>query len=102
MGKKQKKMEKREKKRYEQRQKVEADITFKRWKMQKDKQIREERKIKNLEQWREREQLLLLHEQKRMLHRGGDVLLAYSLNKNIKELESLKKRPKSARMGLRL
>jgi hypothetical protein len=102
MLKKQKKYEKREKRRIEERKKVEAEITFKRWKMQKDKETREGRKIKKLEDWREKEQLLLLREQKRMLNQGGDVMLAYSLNKNIREIEKLRKRPKSARMGIRV
>lgn len=56
---------------------------------------------RRLEEWQDQEQLLLLKEQRRMLNRGGDVMLAYSLNKNIRELGKIKKRPKSARMGIR-
>lgn len=44
---------------------------------------------------------MMLKERKRMLNQGADVMLAYSLNKNMMELESLRKRPKSARMGIR-
>ena len=47
----------------------------------------------------EREQLMMLKHQRKMINKAGDVMLAYSLNKSIKELENIRRRPKSERMG---
>ena len=100
--KKLKKKEKAQKKKLEERKQVEAEITFKKWKQKKDREKRQEQKIKKYEEQRAKEELRMLKEKRRLLNQGADVMLAYSLNKNIKELENLRKRPKSARMGLRI
>lgn len=87
--------------------------------MHKDRQIKQEKRIKKLEELREREELIMMRDNHRMINHGGDGLrklhilkskanndqtcmLAYSLNKNMRELDRYKKRPKSARLGLRV
>ena len=63
--------------------------------------MRQKRKIKKLDELREQEELFYLQNKRRLFNQGGDVMLAYSLNKNIRELEKLRRRPKSARLGIR-
>jgi hypothetical protein len=95
------KKQKKEQQKIEERKKVEAEIQFKQWKLKKTRQERHERRVNQLKKLREEEQMMMLRERKRMMNQGADVMLAYSLNKNMIELESMRKRPKSARMGLR-
>lgn len=63
--------------------------------------MRQKRKIKKYDELREQEELFYLQNKRRLFNQGGDVMLAYSLNKNIRELEKLRRRPKSARLGIR-
>lgn len=92
---------KKEQKKYEERKKIEAEISFKKWKLRKNREKNYERKIRKYNELKEREQAMMLQERKRMMNQGADVMLAYSLNKNIRELDTIRRRPKSARMGLR-
>lgn len=93
---------KKEQKKYEERKKIEAEISFKKWKLKKNREQKHEKKVQKYRELQEQEQLMMLKEKKRMLNQGADVMLAYSLNKNIRDIEGLRKRPKSARMGLRI
>lgn len=99
--KKEEKMQKMYKKQIEEQRKVDAEICFKKWKLQKTRQQRQEKRIKRYQQLKEQEEIMLLRERKKMFNQVGDVMLAYSLNKNIRELERVRQRPKSARMGIR-
>jgi hypothetical protein len=99
--KKLKKKQKKEKLILEERKKIEAEICFKRWKLKKQRESKQERRITKYQELKEQERLYRLKDQKKRLNQGADVMLAYSLNKNIRQLENLKKRPKSARMAIR-
>jgi tRNA A37 methylthiotransferase MiaB len=54
--------------------KVEAEISFKRWKIMKEKQLEEEQHRKRLQEEKEREQLI----EQKFKRKRKDVLLAYS------------------------
>ena len=69
--------------------KVMAKIAYKEWKERKVEEKRQERKEERME--RRRRLMESSHERER---KGGEVLLAYGLNKNLKKI---RERPKSAK-----
>ncbi|CAI2382902.1 unnamed protein product [Moneuplotes crassus] len=85
----------------EAQKKIQNSICYKEWKMKKIREERKEKREKKIKSQHDKEQLMFLKQQRRLINRAGDVMLAYSLNKSIRDLENIRRRPKSARNGLR-
>jgi len=81
--------------------KVQNSIWFKEWKLKKIREERHEKRRRKNKERMEREQLMMLKHQRKLINKAGDVMLAYSLNKSIKDIENIRRRPKSARIGFR-
>lgn len=77
---------------------MEAEISFKRWKITKEKQLEEEQFKKKLQEEKEREQLI----EQKYKRRRKEVLLAYSnLSTCNQKLKKFENRPKTARVRRR-
>jgi len=88
--------------------KIMARIAYKEWKERKLEEDRQQRKLERIER-RERligdqqryssnaEAIEKLRRANAQMNGGGEVMLAYGLNKNLKKLKSGGKRPKSAK-----
>lgn len=99
----QKKLDDEEKKKLKDENEVMAKIAYKVWKEKKSEETRNQKKLERMEKRRQ----ILEAEELRMQRRqmieeikqkqgGGQILLAYGLNKNLKQLQN-NARPKSAR-----
>ena len=101
-----KRVEEEEKKKAKESMKIMAKIAYKEWKERKTEEARHKKKLDKMEQRRQkmeaqeikmaRRQMVM--EMQRRQGGGGQILLAYGLNKNLKQLDMQNKnRAKSAR-----
>ena len=90
--------------------KIMARIAYKEWKERKTEESRHKKKIDKMEKRRQRmeeqeikmQRRQLVMEMQRRQGGGGQILLAYGLNKNLKQLEQANKsRAKSAKQPRR-
>lgn len=95
-----------EKKKAKENMKVMAKIAYKEWKERKTEEMRQKKKIEKMEKRRQRmeeEEIrlarrMLVREMQRRKGNGGQVLLAYGLNKNLKKMNDARPaRAKSAK-----
>lgn len=74
--------EKIEKQKFLERKKVEAEISFKKWVLKKDRERKQEKKYTKLKEIHEKEHQMFLKEKKKVMSLDTDVMLAYSSLRN--------------------